>query len=146
MIFSPFFYFYFDYPHGMTPLKKTFNYKVPSEIEKNVKGLEGTLWTEYVPDVNKLELMAYPRLFALADKAWAYDDDYTDFLVRLDVFAEFITDKFPIAVTVKPNPSFLKGKKDTLLFFLNILDRDTIKVARELRLDKRIAAKRRRKG
>lgn len=146
MIFSPFFYFYFDYPHGMTPLKKTFNYKVPSEIEKNVKGLEGTLWTEYVPDVNKLELMAYPRLFALADKAWAYDDDYTDFLVRLDVFAEFITDKFPIAVTVKPNPSFLKGKKDTLLFFLNILDRDTIKVARELRIDKRIAAKRRRKG
>lgn len=145
VILSPFFYFYFDYPHGMTPLKKTFDYKIPSEIENNVKGLEGTLWTEYVSDVRRLELMAYPRLFALADKAWSGEGDYTDFLVRLDVFAEFITDKFPVAVTVKPNPSFLKGKKDVLMFFLNILDRNTLRVARELRKDKRIASKRKRK-
>lgn len=142
IILSPFFYFYLDYPHGMTPLKKTFNYKCPFP-EKAVKGLEGTLWTEYVPDVKKLEFMAYPRLFALADRAWAEENDYTDFLVRLDVFAKFIVSKFPIAVTLKPNPSFLKGKKETLAFFFNILDKDTLRVARELGKDKRIAKRKR---
>ena len=41
------------------------------EDDANLLGVQGQLWTEYMPDTSHLEYMAFPRLLVLADIAWA---------------------------------------------------------------------------
>jgi hexosaminidase len=120
IIISPFFSYYLDYPHGMTPLKKTYNYQIDSDIEENVIGLEAPLWTEHVLDVNRLEYMTYPRLLAVAERAWTQNADYTGFLQRLSMFGK-IFDKHAINYCKDYNPNIIKGKLDVAKFFLNAL-------------------------
>ncbi len=51
---------------------------VPSGVdEDDVLGVEGALWTEYVDSVERLDLMAWPRLAALAELSWSPDDQTT---------------------------------------------------------------------
>ena len=40
---------------------------------RNIRGLEGTLFTETVHDAGRLDYMLMPRLLALAERAWAAD-------------------------------------------------------------------------
>ena len=50
-IISPFFSYYLDYPYGMTPLNKTYNYNPIDRKIKNidtVAGVEAPIWTEYI--------------------------------------------------------------------------------------------------
>ncbi|MFN7143915.1 MAG: beta-N-acetylhexosaminidase [Myxococcota bacterium] len=48
---------------------------VPDGVaEADVLGVEGALWTEYVDDEVKLDLMAWPRLVSLAEVGWTADD------------------------------------------------------------------------
>ena len=132
VIVSPFFSFYLDYPAGMTPLKKTYNYKIDINMEGNVWGLEAPLWTEHVENVNKLEEMTYPRLIAVAERNWTKRADYKSFLTRLKYFYK-ILDMRKIAYSKNPNPFFLKGKFDMIKFFVNALkkvDKENIKAQR----------------
>lgn len=122
VIYSPFHYFYLDYPCGMTPLKKVYNYEMRLSDDA-VIGLEAPLWTEYVDNIEKAEKLFYPRIFALADRAWAEEKDYMGFLVRLDRFGAYISEKFPIQVETDANPPFFKGKAAVIKFFLNIPDK-----------------------
>lgn len=47
----------------------------PSGVdEADVLGVEGALWTEYVDDEERLELMTWPRLAALAEVGWTPDE------------------------------------------------------------------------
>lgn len=53
-------YFYFDYDYSQTPLKKTYSYtnadiKFGAELEKGIFGIEGTVWTEWIRDKEKLD-------------------------------------------------------------------------------------------
>jgi len=47
---------------------------IPSDVtpaqEKLVLGLQGNLWTEYIPDFSSLGYMTFPRLSALAEVGW----------------------------------------------------------------------------
>ncbi|MBQ2914064.1 MAG: beta-N-acetylhexosaminidase [Clostridia bacterium] len=74
-IMSPFFTMYFDYPYGMTPFKKTLKFNPLKGIKKhareNILGVEGTLWTEYIADEEKLFFNMLPRLDALANVGWS---------------------------------------------------------------------------
>ncbi len=74
-IMSPFFNMYFDYPYGMTPLKKTLRFNPWKGIKKqnrqNVLGVEGAVWTEYIADTDKLFFNLLPRLDALANCGWS---------------------------------------------------------------------------
>lgn len=74
-IMSPFFRMYFDYPYAMTPLKKTLRFNplkgVKKHARQNVLGVEGTVWTEYIQDTDKLFFNLLPRLDALANCAWS---------------------------------------------------------------------------
>lgn len=76
IIMSPFFRTYFDYPYGMTPLKRTYNFRPNSGVKKscasNVLGVEGCLWTERIADTDKLFFNLLPRLDALSECAWGY--------------------------------------------------------------------------
>lgn len=51
----------------------------------NLLGLEGCCWTEYSPDPWKVEKMVFPRIAALAEKAWRGEDlpGWNDFEPRL---------------------------------------------------------------
>ena len=72
LIESDFYHYYFDYPYGMTPLKKTFAYDPFRDPEKDaVIGVEGTLWTEYVRTFEDLLQKLFPRLLVIAERGWA---------------------------------------------------------------------------
>lgn len=50
----------------------------------HVLGVQGQLWTEYIPDAHRLQYMAFPRLSALAEIGWTYrTKDFNDFHRRM---------------------------------------------------------------
>ena len=53
---------------------------------RSVLGIQANLWTERVRTGERLDYMVFPRLIALAEKAWTSQEnmDYQDFLSRLD--------------------------------------------------------------
>ena len=75
MIVSEFYYYYCDYPYGMTSLKKTYSLApyikgLTEEGKKNVFGVECPIWTEYVRDFDRLSYMCFPRFWAVAEAGW----------------------------------------------------------------------------
>ncbi|HJP64300.1 MAG TPA: family 20 glycosylhydrolase [Mucilaginibacter sp.] len=88
---------YFDHYQSRSPLEpvsfgryaelpETYNYdpvpKVLTDDEKKyIIGVQGNLWTEYVPTVEKLQYQVMPRLFALSEVAWSdpAKKDYKNF-------------------------------------------------------------------
>jgi hexosaminidase len=101
---------YFDYyqsqnkanePHaigGFVPLEKVYSYepilpKMTREQAKNVLGCQFQMWTEYIPDFQRVEYMAYPRACALAEVAWSprSERDFGKFTTRLTTHLERLT-------------------------------------------------------
>lgn len=83
--------FYFDMPYAMYPLCDTYNYSpvkygITDADSKNVLGVEGELWSEWIPDRGKLDLSAFPRLQALGEVAWSPEEsrNFDGFMQRLD--------------------------------------------------------------
>ncbi len=106
VIMTPTDYCYFDYYQsldpdeplaigGYLPLEKVYGYEpIPEELSaeeaKYIIGVQGNVWTEYLPTPAKVEYMAFPRACALAEVAWtpAERKDYDDFLNRLATHLE----------------------------------------------------------
>lgn len=87
--------FYFDYPHSVIPLKKTYEYtpkikNIDFSASENVIGLEGALWTERIETNEQLEYMMFPRVIAVSERAWSYKQDYTSFKIRLNHYYNFL--------------------------------------------------------
>jgi len=98
---TPTSYCYFDYYQsdhpeeplaigGFLPLQKVYNYEpIPEELSEKeasfIKGTQANLWTEYIPNLEKLEYMAFPRASALAEVAWTSPErkDFDDFIMRI---------------------------------------------------------------
>ncbi|HOR17791.1 MAG TPA: beta-N-acetylhexosaminidase [Bacilli bacterium] len=125
-IISPFKHYYLDYNYGITPLKKTYNYQFPFHSQ-HIIGVEAPIWTEYISSISRLEYLAYPRLFAVAEKGWSNRDDYDSFLARLDVFKNKL-DSLGInyAPLSEVNPFFLKRWFLKLSFYFNAVDKNII--------------------
>lgn len=75
---------------GFLPLEKVYSYEpvaagIPADKAKHVLGAQGQLWTEYMPDPNRVMYMAWPRLSALAEVVWSpkAGRDFKDFQNRL---------------------------------------------------------------
>ncbi|MDR0531972.1 MAG: family 20 glycosylhydrolase [Oscillospiraceae bacterium] len=89
LIFSDYLGTYLDQPHGTVQLKQTYAYGpgLPGRGRNDYPalGLEACLWTEYIPDREKLALQAFPRAYALAEAAWTQPlkKDYGQFRGRL---------------------------------------------------------------
>ncbi|SIN65589.1 glycoside hydrolase family 20 protein [Chitinophaga niabensis] len=66
---------------GYTPLQEVYAY----EPLKDVKGIQGQLWSEYLPTAAQAEYMLLPRAIALAEVAWSpqHVKDYFGFVRRL---------------------------------------------------------------
>lgn len=79
---------------GFIPLKKVYFYEpVPAELTseeaKHVLGAQANLWTEYMPDTNRVEYMAYPRVSAMAEVLWSEKTNRNWNLFRGNMAKEF---------------------------------------------------------
>ena len=137
-IMSPNSHLYFDYYQtkyvddeplcigGYVPVEKVYEYEpvdssLTVEEQKYIIGVQANLWTEYVPDFQRVEYMLLPRMAALAEIQWTKPEkkDYENFKKRLlsltdiydmkqynyakhlfEVVAEFSTDTEKNAVMV----------------------------------------------
>ena len=64
--------YYFDFPYGWNTLKKVCNDDgALTDNDDETLGIEAQMWTEYVPDMKRLEFLTFPRLGAMAENAWA---------------------------------------------------------------------------
>ncbi len=80
---------------GFLPLDRVYGWEpMPSALEPaqqaRILGLQGQLWTEYLPDPKTVEYMAFPRISALAEVAWtpAALKNLDDFKVRVAIELE----------------------------------------------------------
>lgn len=83
--------------HGFTPLDKVYNYEVipdrlPRDQHHLIMGSQGQIWTEYMPDVNHLQYMVFPRAIALSENLWMQKKkkDFVSFTERLIVHWEIL--------------------------------------------------------
>jgi hexosaminidase len=110
VILTPTSHAYFDYYQatyedeptaigGYLPLKKVYSFNpIPKKLQgtkaaKHVLGAQGNIWTEYLSTEDQVEYMAFPRMLAMAEVAWSgptqnLEEDYTNFLIRLEPFLE----------------------------------------------------------
>lgn len=71
--------FYLDFPYGRNSLKSIYACDgALTDDDSDTLGIECCMWTEYVPNMKKLEFLTFPRLGAIAEKAWA-EKDYPSF-------------------------------------------------------------------
>lgn len=75
---------------GFLPLERVYAFNpipegLTAEEKARILGAQGQLWSEYIPNPEHLEYMAFPRACALAEVAWTPQEqrDYKDFLARL---------------------------------------------------------------
>lgn len=75
---------------AVNSLQGIYDYKV--EDAGNVIGFQANLWSERVRTADRLNYMVFPRLIALAERAWTSDENraYDDFLKRLEVEYGFL--------------------------------------------------------
>ena len=86
VIMTPTSHCYFDYYQsnrpeeplaigGYLPVKKVYQWNpIPEQLQiekhKHILGGQGNVWTEYIPNFNKLEYMALARLIVLSEVLW----------------------------------------------------------------------------
>ncbi|MRG45986.1 family 20 glycosylhydrolase [Chitinophaga sp. SYP-B3965] len=101
VIMTPNTYLYLDYNQGnpateplaiggYLPLEKVYSYEpYPAELteeqKKYITGVQGNLWTEYIPTEKSVDYFAFPRAIAMAEIAWSPQNkkDYTRFMNSL---------------------------------------------------------------
>ena len=74
---------------GYLPLSKVYSYNpIPAALSEEearlIYGVQGNLWTEYIPTEEQCEYMIYPRILAVAEVAWSDParKSYADFHAR----------------------------------------------------------------
>ena len=101
-IMSPNSHLYFDYYQtkyvddeplcigGYVPVEKVYEYEpvdssLTAEEAKYIIGVQANLWTEYIPDFQRVEYMELPRMAALCEVQWCKPENknYEDFKKRL---------------------------------------------------------------
>ena len=75
---------------GPTTLRMMYDYNPVPEVltfeeQKYIIGVEGCVWTEYMPTPERVEYMAWPRMCAIAETGWTRQDkDWDGFTRRLE--------------------------------------------------------------
>lgn len=120
MINTSAFPYYLDLPYGWNSLKKVCNFS-PSltDNDEDTWGVEGCMWTEYVPNMKRLEFLTFPRMGAIAEAAWA-QADYPSFSTFLHKAQDYysLLDIYSVryAKLKKACPSFLYKHGSSIWF------------------------------
>lgn len=77
---------------GYFPLNRTYSYEPVADtlntlgLAHHILGVQGNVWTEYIPTPEILEYRMFPRILAIAETGWspAAKKDFADFCHRLD--------------------------------------------------------------
>ena len=92
MIITPGTPYYFDAKNEVIPLKTVYEYEpVPAKFtstqEDLVMGIQANLWAEWIPNFERLQYQAFPRILALSETAWANKEskDYDEFNTRVEL-------------------------------------------------------------
>lgn len=89
LICTPNAQFYLDYDEDINSIPKIYNFDpfkgLDSQESQRVLGVQGNLWTEWVPSVNRMWHMAFPRMLAIAELGWTSPErmNLQDFQQRL---------------------------------------------------------------
>lgn len=90
IIFTPTGQFYLDYEQNRNSVRNIYNFEFPQdslvdESQTLLKGVQGNLWTEWIPSRERLYYMAFPRLLAIAELGWSnpLHKDWEAFSYRL---------------------------------------------------------------
>ena len=100
VIMTPNTYYYLDYYQanpakeplaigGYLPIEKVYEYNPTAELspeeQKYILGVQGNVWTEYMPNPQQVEYMTFPRATAIAEVAWVPSGgkNFEDFATRL---------------------------------------------------------------
>lgn len=126
IINSDFYHYYCDYPYGMTPVSKTYNYNpvLKGMNPENVVGVESPIWTEYINSFDYLCHMCFPRFTAVAETGWTNSDnkDFSDFCRRFECYTKILNEFGITPAPVKEwNPNPLKRATKTLSFFSGLI-------------------------
>ena len=126
MIMSNHHSFYFDMTYSQYPLKFTYDYKpekfgVSTENVKNVLGVEGENWTEWIDSVEVLDCRLHPRMEALAEVAWSEErnKNWHSFKKRLDAFKpyfDYLGINYAVDEVSLPKNLIRRGKIRKLFF------------------------------
>lgn len=79
---------------GHLPVERVYSLEptegLTPEEAKAVIGVQGNLWTEYIPVFSQVQYMVLPRMAAVAETGWtpATDKNYNDFVNRIIILAE----------------------------------------------------------
>jgi len=65
---------------------------IDAKYEKQIKGIEAPVWTEYIRNRRKMEFNLYPRLMAISEINWTKKElkDYNDFEKRVINFGKML--------------------------------------------------------
>ena len=79
--------FYLDNDEDDADLRNIFNYDFVAETGADARmivGVQGALWSERIPSLNRLFYQAFPRAFAISETAWRKPDgDFDGFARRV---------------------------------------------------------------
>lgn len=83
VILTPNSHYYFDFQQDDNTLRRVYDYDpVPEglsdEQKKLIKGVQANLWAEWIPSYQRLQYMAFPRMLALSETAWCYNNKNWD--------------------------------------------------------------------
>lgn len=117
--------YYFDLPYGMNTLKKVCEDDgAITENDEETLGIEACVWTEYIPDMKRLEFLTFPRLGAMAENAWA-EKGYPSFKTFLHKASDYykLLDVYKVgyAPIKKACPSFFYKHASSLWFKRRVL-------------------------
>ncbi len=80
---------------GLLPLEKVYAYEpIPTELNseegKHILGVQGNVWTEYMPTTDQVLYMALPRMQAIAEVGWTMPSakNLSSFTTRLQTLME----------------------------------------------------------
>lgn len=102
-----YFNFYQDNPYahflsysGYIPLEKVYSYNpacgdLTPEEKEHILGIQGNLWTEYIPTERQVETMLWPRVLAIAETGWTVPErkSYSRFRANVSVAVEDMYNK-----------------------------------------------------
>lgn len=131
VVLSPVTNLYFDMAYSSSPdepgfywggfvdTRKVFSFAYPEALTK-IRGIQGQLWSEVVTTPDRLEYMIFPKMLALAERAWKgnisgdAEGSWSNFAHRLGYFELPRLDAYGTGINYRLPPPSGFIKNDTL--------------------------------